>query len=233
MMKFNHYRNNYPEWRRFGHEESYKGNYSRHYRGGSREGYGGRGGGKRRFFERGEFKFALLELLDSAPMHGYQLIKAMEEKTGGLYSPSAGSVYPNLQLLEDMNLIGFSEEEGKKLYHITKEGKELLRNRRSADTERSDNLWKGRGRHRQSEQGGKHELRNLMKEWPDVILLLAHTANAVQEIPASKQANFFQSLMTKLESDLKGIMDTIPAESTTDPAAPVDTDQPKDDKPNK
>lgn len=209
MRRSNHYRNQEHVWRRFGHEESYRGNYSRHYREGlSRAGHGGRGG-KRRFFERGEFKFALLELLASKPMHGYQLIKAMEEKTGGLYSPSPGSIYPNLQLLGDMNLIGCTEEDGKKLYHITNEGQQYLRNRKGS--ERSDHRWKGRGPSRQSEQGGKHALRNLMKEWPDVILMLAHTSNQVRENPSSKQAQDFQALMTKLERDLKNIMDATSA----------------------
>ena len=46
-------------------------------------------------------KFVLLELLQERPMHGYEMIKALEEKTGGFYSPSPGSIYPTLQMLED------------------------------------------------------------------------------------------------------------------------------------
>lgn len=211
-MKFNHYRKSYQGWRRFsGKDEGFLELFSRHHRGGSREGFGGRGEGKRRFFERGEFKFALLELLATGPMHGYQLIKAMEEKTGGLYTPSAGSVYPNLQLLEELNLIGFSEEDGKKLYHITDEGKEHLRQREKADPERSENRWERRGRHGQSGRHGKHELREFMKEWSELIYLMAGSAKAAQENPSSRQAKEFRELMTKLQDDLKKIGDSTSA----------------------
>lgn len=116
-MRFFHGR--HAEGKSFVNKNVYHEKFLRHRHGGSRGNFGGRGEGKRRFFERGEFKFALLELLALEPMHGYQLIKAMEEKTGGLYTPSAGSIYPNLQLLEDMTFIGCSETDGKKLYHIT------------------------------------------------------------------------------------------------------------------
>lgn len=124
MRFYNHrgLQGRHPERRRFGYQDGDQDLFLRYRHGNSRGGFGGQGEGKRRFFERGAFKFALLELLASEPMHGYQLIKAMEEKTGGLYTPSPGSVFPNLQLLEDMKLIGCSETEGKKLYHITDEG---------------------------------------------------------------------------------------------------------------
>src|SRR6266516_4862688 len=54
-----------------------------------------------RFFGRGDVKYALLELLRERPMHGYEMIKALEEKSGGFYTPSAGTIYPTLQMLED------------------------------------------------------------------------------------------------------------------------------------
>ncbi|HJT59495.1 MAG TPA: PadR family transcriptional regulator, partial [Ktedonobacteraceae bacterium] len=59
----------------------------------------GREGG--RFFGRGDMKFALLQLLQERPMHGYEMMKALEEKSGGFYTPSPGSIYPTLQMLED------------------------------------------------------------------------------------------------------------------------------------
>lgn len=84
------------------------------------------GGSKRffkRFFKRGQVKFALLELLIEKPMHGYQMIKALEEKTNGLYTPSPGSIYPTLQLLEDQGYITSEKIDGKNRYQITEEGK--------------------------------------------------------------------------------------------------------------
>ncbi|CAM3593959.1 PadR family transcriptional regulator [Marinicrinis lubricantis] len=171
----------------------------------------GGGGGKRRFFERGEFKFALLELLATEPMHGYQFIKSMEEKTGGLYSPSPGSIYPNLQLLEDMDLIRSSEAEGKKLYHITDKGLSFLRERRKNEAERHDGRWdRHRGHHRtHGGQQGKRELKQLMNNWSDIILLMAQAARAAEENPTSDHAEKFQALMTKLKGDLKEIVSSL------------------------
>src|SRR5579863_4637910 len=54
-----------------------------------------------RFFGRGDVKFALLELLQERPMHGYEMMKALEERSGGFYTPSPGSIYPTLQMLEE------------------------------------------------------------------------------------------------------------------------------------
>ncbi|CAH1203509.1 hypothetical protein PAECIP111893_01985 [Paenibacillus plantiphilus] len=87
---------------------------------------GGGGGGSRRYFGRGGVKYALLALLTEKPMHGYQMMKALEEQSGGLYIPSAGTIYPTLQMLEDRSLIIAQEHEGKKRYAITDEGRIML-----------------------------------------------------------------------------------------------------------
>lgn len=79
-----------------------------------------------RFFGRGDVKFALLDLLQERPMHGYEMMKALEERSGGFYAPSAGSIYPTLQMLEDRELVTVQEENGKKIYKITDTGKALL-----------------------------------------------------------------------------------------------------------
>lgn len=88
------------------------------------EGPRGRARGPRRgFFRAGEVRLALLSLLDEAPGHGYDLMKRLEERSGGLYHASAGTVYPVLQQLEDEGRVRAVEEEGKKVYHITDEGR--------------------------------------------------------------------------------------------------------------
>lgn len=227
-MRFHNHRScrgHHPEHRNWGCEDTTKEMFFKHRHGGSHGGFGGRGeGGKHRFFERGAFKFALLELLESKPMHGYQLIKAMEEKTGGLYTPSAGSVYPNLQLLEDMQLISSSETDGKKLYQITEEGLANLRERGEKEAEHPANRWECQGRHRQSGGHGKRHLRSLMKDWSDVIHLMARAAEAGQENLSSKQTEKFQELMSKLQEDLKDLLASIPAEADAD--ALTDNNQP-------
>lgn len=86
-----------------------------------------RGGRRRRqFFESGEVKYVILRLIKDKPRHGYQVIKALEEETGGWYTASAGTVYPTLQLLEDQGYVRIVETEGKKVYHITAAGEAFL-----------------------------------------------------------------------------------------------------------
>jgi DNA-binding PadR family transcriptional regulator len=91
-----------------------------------------RGGGKhrrgpgRRFFRQGEVRLALLSLLKDGPAHGYELMKRLEERSGGMYRASAGTVYPVLQQLEDEGLVRIVEADGKKVYHLTEVGREEL-----------------------------------------------------------------------------------------------------------
>lgn len=78
---------------------------------------------KRRMFGQGELRLALLALLREEPRHGYELIKAIEELTGGEYAPSPGVVYPTLQMLEDEGLISEAEAEGsRKPFEVTESG---------------------------------------------------------------------------------------------------------------
>lgn len=84
------------------------------------------GGPGPRMFERGYLKYALLELLKERPKHGYEMMKELEERMGGFYAPSAGAVYPTLQLLEDRGWVTSESAEGKKVYKITPEGTQAL-----------------------------------------------------------------------------------------------------------
>ena len=78
-------------------------------------------------------KFVLLELLQERPMHGYEMIKALEEKSSGFYTPSPGSIYPTLQMLEDRGFVTVQEVEGKKVYSITDTGRTLLAERQKEE----------------------------------------------------------------------------------------------------
>jgi len=93
---------------------------------------GARGPRRRRqqMFESGEVKYVILRLLKEKPRHGYEVIKALEEKMGGWYTPSAGTIYPTLQLLEDQGYVRAVETDGKKVYHITPEGEAFLEEHR-------------------------------------------------------------------------------------------------------
>lgn len=79
-----------------------------------------------RLFDRGDLKYVILDLLREQPRHGYDIIRALEERSSGLYSPSPGSVYPTLQLLEDQGYVSSDQREGKKVYTITDEGRRFL-----------------------------------------------------------------------------------------------------------
>jgi DNA-binding PadR family transcriptional regulator len=94
-------------------------------------------GGRRRFFEQGEVRLAVLSLLKEGPKHGYEVIKQFEARSGGLYRASAGTIYPTLQLLEDEGLVASETVDGKRVYRITKEGLDELE--READT--VDEIW--------------------------------------------------------------------------------------------
>lgn len=97
--------------------------------------WGWHGGGRKRgpghrrrsqMFESGEMKFVILRLLREKPRHGYEIIKALEDRFSGYYTPSPGTVYPTLQLLEDQGYVRGVETEGKKVYHLTPEGEAFL-----------------------------------------------------------------------------------------------------------
>lgn len=88
------------------------------------EGHGRRGGG--RMFEHGALRWVLLSLIADKPAHGYELIKAIEARMGGAYTPSPGVIYPSLTLLEDMGALSAVADGGKKRYAITDEGRRLL-----------------------------------------------------------------------------------------------------------
>ena len=106
-----------------------------------RKGGRGRRGPRRSFFRQGEVRLALLSLLDDGPAHGYELMKRLEERSGGMYKASAGTVYPVLQQLEDEDLVRWQEEDGKKVYHLTDEGRAEL----ETHAEHVERIWKRAG----------------------------------------------------------------------------------------
>jgi len=89
--------------------------------GGGRRGRG-RGPGQRRA-RRGDVRAAVLALLAERPMHGYEMIQELEERTGGMWRPSPGAVYPALQLLDDQGLVRSVDLEGKRRYELTEAGR--------------------------------------------------------------------------------------------------------------
>jgi DNA-binding PadR family transcriptional regulator len=95
------------------------GRFGRHHGGP----FGGRGP---RMFDPGALRLVVLGLIAEEPRHGYDIIKALEAKFQGAYSPSPGAIYPMLQMLEEADLVSSQTEGNKRLYSITEEGKAYL-----------------------------------------------------------------------------------------------------------
>lgn len=81
-------------------------------------------------FSHGDLRLYLLSLLDESPRHGYDLMQALTERTGGTYSPSAGTIYPRLAKLEDEGLVTKTVDGRKTVYEITDAGRQQLDSRR-------------------------------------------------------------------------------------------------------
>jgi len=80
-------------------------------------------------FRHGRLRLYLLSLLDEAPRHGYEVIRLLQDRFMGVYSPSPGTIYPRLARLEDDGLVTHDEVDGKKVYRITEKGREEIRGR--------------------------------------------------------------------------------------------------------
>jgi DNA-binding PadR family transcriptional regulator len=100
-------------------------------------------GRRARFFEAGEIRLALLSLLGQGPKHGYQLMKEMEERSGGMYRASAGSVYPTLQQLENEGMVAAELVGGRRTYRLTAAGSEQL----AGDPETVRRIWERAGQY--------------------------------------------------------------------------------------
>ncbi|MGY6635732.1 MAG: PadR family transcriptional regulator [Erythrobacter sp.] len=121
-----------------------------------------------RMFGTGELRLALLALIAEQPAHGYELIKAIEDMTGGAYAPSPGAVYPTLQLLEDEGAIEPAEAEGaKKPFTATEQGRSELQTRESEVTA----LMRRLGRHGDKGDGVRA---------PDLFRAMGNLANVLK-----------------------------------------------------
>ena len=187
-----------------------------------------------RFFGRGDVKFALLELLQERPMHGYEMMKAMEEKSGGFYSPSAGSIYPTLQMLEDRGFVTSHNVEGKKVYTITDSGRALFSERQKNDEEFVGPPWmRHRGGKHGFSRGDKHgfspELQALRSEAMEVVRLLTIAGRMSFQSP-EKMAQ----LRSVIERTRKELADMIynagsQQEQSSAPSSTTQTDGPSEE----
>ena len=97
----------------------------RHSRGGGAS-RGDHSGGPHGRARRGEARYVLLDTLRDGPKHGYEIIKALEERSAGRYTPSPGTVYPTMQFLEDQGLVRAEQEAERRVYALTEQGRAAL-----------------------------------------------------------------------------------------------------------
>lgn len=131
-------------------------------RGFGHPGGGGRGRRGGRLFDYGELRLLVLALIADQPAHGYELIKTIEERFAGSYTPSPGVIYPTLAWLEDMNYAQVAPEAGgRKSYAITDEGKAFLAENQAAATELLSRTGGEHGGHRSGQVQVRRAMENL------------------------------------------------------------------------
>jgi len=169
-----------------------------------------------RVFKKGDIKYVILDLLKEKPRHGYEIIRALEERFHGFYSPSAGSVYPTLQLLEDMGYVSSTVADGKKVYSITEEGKKFL-------VEREETIegirgrvrdWWGPGADFPPPHSGVHaawdwwgpgiseEFRDTFKEWRDVARSIGRRARRMDR----EKINKIKAIIVQARRDIEKVI---------------------------
>ncbi|CAA9225818.1 MAG: Transcriptional regulator, PadR family [uncultured Chloroflexia bacterium] len=153
--------------------------------------------GGKRFFGRGDLKFALLELLEERPMHGYEMMKALQDRSGGRYNASPGSVYPTLQMLEDRGFVTSDTADGKKVYTITEEGKAFLHEHRSHEQ-------RGPHRHRHEREAEKADMAAIMHEIREIGPLFAQALKHAHNDPSKRQR--LRALITRIRGELAEIV---------------------------
>jgi len=96
---------------------------------------------RERPFQRGDIKYIILDFLKDKPSYGYEIIRGLEERFYGFYAPSPGTVYPTLQMFEEMGYVSAAEQDAKKVYTITDEGRQFLAERQEELDKRMKGWW--------------------------------------------------------------------------------------------
>ncbi|MDP2916916.1 MAG: PadR family transcriptional regulator [Dehalococcoidia bacterium] len=157
------------------------------------------GEGGHPFFGRGDVKFIILDLLKDKPKHGYEIMKDMEAKGSGFYAPSPGSIYPTLQMLEDMGYVASKPDGGKKVYEITDEGRKYLDENRKTVHDIHERFG------RRFEHPFKHEVRDLFRELHDMVQTLVHGARD-GKLQQSEQLEQVRDVLNRARKEIEDIL---------------------------
>lgn len=134
--------------------------FRHHLRNRMRDCSGHEGGGRSRgpkLFDSGALRYVVLQLIAERPRHGYEIIKEIEQRVGGGYSPSPGVIYPLLAMLQDEGFVTVTPEGNKNLHSITPEGKAHLDENKAYADAIMDRLSK-------KDRAGHHDIRTAMHD---------------------------------------------------------------------
>jgi len=157
------------------------------------------GGGNGRRFDRGDVKYVLLDLLREGPRHGYEMIKELEKRSGGMYSPSPGSVYPTLQMLEDQGFVTSTTVDGKRTYRLTDSGYAFVEDRPERTDEARGRSWaEGEG------EGIRDELRSVGREAGELARSLRDAVRSYA--PDSRQVTEIRDVLGDTRKRIEAIL---------------------------
>jgi DNA-binding PadR family transcriptional regulator len=149
-------------------------------------------------FERGDIKYVVLDLLRDRPSYGYEIIRALEERFGGLYTPSAGTVYPTLQMLEETGYVTSSQVEGRKIYTITSEGTRFLEEQKSQvdDVHRRMSGWWDR-------RASSEEVHDMVGRMKDMLKTVKHNRRNINPEKLRKIREVLERTQREIEDLLR------------------------------
>lgn len=153
-----------------------------------------RGGGGRgpKMFDSGAMRYVVLQLIAEKPRHGYEIIKELEARAGGSYTPSPGAIYPLLSMLSDMGHVSISLDGAKKLHTITPEGQAFLdENRQMVDAVMARMAEPGEG-------GG--DLRSLMHALKEAVIGRARDGSATEA-----RLDAIRAILRKAAADINAL----------------------------
>ncbi len=160
---------------------------------------------------RGDVRSAILALLAEEPMHGYQIINELEGRSGGRWRPSAGSVYPTLQQLEDEGLVRAEERDGRRVFTLTEAGRKAAAAAATSGARRSDAPW----------DTGTDEERASLR---DLFLQVAAATMQVAQVGSPELADEARKILTETRRSLYRLLAEDEGPSTDrSPDRPTDT----------
>ena len=148
------------------------------------------------FFRKGDFKVVILDLLKDKPRYGYEIIRELEERFQGMYTPSPGIVYPTLQYLEELGYVTSSAQDGKKIYTINEAGNKYLAEKGEAreDIKNRMKAW--------WDTGMRHELRDVLHEMKHLGWLLRQYGRKV----GTEKLQQAREVLAKASKDIEDIL---------------------------